>query len=87
MGKTVYVEAEIDLGDVDFDDLMEELERRIYHLNKKDQKDIVEEFLDNIEYERGVIEADNLYDQMKIDMIPKIMEKYDLFQLRELIGE
>lgn len=87
MRRTIYVEAEVDLGDIDLDDLMYEVEGRLLKLNKKDKTDIVEEFLDNIEFERDIVKPDNLYDQMKMDMIPKIMEKYDLFQLRELIGE
>lgn len=69
------VELEVDLGDFDLDDLIEELE---YRLRYKTNKIAIEKFCKETLFPKETLE-----DVLKLDLLKETLKKYSLTELEE----
>jgi len=78
---------EIDLGEVDFDDLIEEMIDRIKIEKPYSPKEsgLIKKLCKEIWDQPGMVEVDNLADEMKMKYLLELREKYTEQQLRDMV--
>lgn len=81
--------VDIDLGDVDLDDLVDAITGQLAYKKKftKREQDALNELRKSLTKHGGTIEkvyADNLADQMKMEFLMELKEKYSESQLRDM---
>jgi hypothetical protein len=81
--------VDVDLGDFDLDEILEELDNRYnYYRNKEDNQLKINDFIEKIKIDcEGYFSFKNgtLLDQMKIDFFEKNIDRIKLSDLESLI--
>jgi hypothetical protein len=80
------VQVEVELSDIDFDDLLEEVIERIdsEHPYSKREKEFVNKLKIELRLSEAVSTGDNLSDQMKMEFLMEMRDKYSEDQLRSM---
>ena len=80
------VQVEVELSDIDFDDLLEEVIERIYLKGRytKREKEIIHKLKHQLLDGEEILRPDNLRNQMKMEFLNEIGQKYSEDQLRSM---